>query len=142
LDGNCVEQLQIMDDAKLAAALMKDSKPAGSVGQVQLFVDSGGDLFANDVENSIVDSWWYWHVLKNPGDVFSDQHANQWVEVLAEQSFLCLVPGESVLVNHHEMMHEYLFLGGEEAVQVVLLDDVEAGLVVATGRRDVDREWR
>jgi hypothetical protein len=28
-----------------------------------------------------------------------------------------------------------------EAVQVVLLNDVEAGLVVATGRREVDRVW-
>jgi hypothetical protein len=33
-DGNCVEQLQIMDNAKLATALMKDSEPAGLVGQV------------------------------------------------------------------------------------------------------------
>jgi hypothetical protein len=94
-----------------------------------LFIDSGGDLFANDVENGIVDSWWYWHVSKNPGDVFGDWHANQWEEVLAEQAFLCLIPGESVLVNHHEMMHESSFLGGEEAVRVVLLNDVEAGLV-------------
>jgi hypothetical protein len=130
-----------MDDAKLAAALTKDSKPAGSVGRVRLFVDSGGDLFANDVKNGIVDSWWYQHVSKNPGDVFGDQHANWWEEVLAEQAFLCLVPGESVLVNHHEMMHESLFLGGEETLQVVLFDDVEAGLVVATGRREVNREW-
>jgi hypothetical protein len=38
------------------------------------------------------------------------------------------------------MMHESSFLGGEEAVRVVLLDDVEAGLVVVTGRREVDRE--
>jgi hypothetical protein len=73
--------------------------------------------------------------------MFSDRHANWWEEVLAEQAFLCLIPGESVLVNHHEMMHESSFLGGEEAVRVVLLDDVEAGLVVATGRREVDREW-
>jgi hypothetical protein len=44
-------------------------------------------------------------------------------------------------VNHHEMMHESLFLGGE-TLQVVLFDDVEAGLVVVTGQREVDREWR
>jgi hypothetical protein len=47
----------------------------------------------------------------------------------------------SVLVNHHEMMHESLFLSSEEAVQVVLLADVEAGLVVATGQQEFDREW-
>jgi hypothetical protein len=47
----------------------------------------------------------------------------------------------TVLVNYHEMMHESSFLGSEEAVRVVLLDDVEAGLVVATGWREVDREW-
>jgi hypothetical protein len=122
-----------MDDAKLAAALTKDGKPAGLVGRVRLFVDSAGDLFVNDVKNSIVDSWWYRHVSKNPGDMFSDRHANRWEEVLAEQAFLCFVPGKSVLVNHHEMMHESLFLGGEETL---------AGWVVATGRQEVNREWR
>jgi hypothetical protein len=130
-----------MNNAKLAATLMKDDKPAGLVRRLQLFVDSGGDLFANDVENGIVDSWWYQHVSKNPGDVFGDQHSNRWEEVLAERAFLCLIPGKSVLVNHHEMMHESSFLGSEEAVRVVLLDDVEAGLVIATGWREVDREW-
>jgi hypothetical protein len=93
------------------------------------------------LENGIVDSWWYRHVVKNPGDLFGDRHANRWEEVLAERAFLCLIPRESVLVNHHEMMHESLFLGGEEAMQVVLLDGVETGLVVATSRREVDREW-
>jgi hypothetical protein len=127
------QRVVLMDNAKLAATLMKDSKPAGPVGQVQLLVDSGGDLFANNVENGIVDSWWYRHVLKNPGDVFGDWHVDQWEEVFAEQAFLCLVPGESVLVNHHEMVHESLFLGGEEAMRVVLLNDVKAGLVIATG---------
>jgi hypothetical protein len=73
--------------------------------------------------------------------MFSDQHANRWEEVLAEWAFLCLVPGKSVLVNHHEMMHESLFLSGEEALRVVLLNDVKAGLVVATGWQEVDREW-
>jgi hypothetical protein len=98
--------------------------------------------FVADVEHSIVDSWWDWHVLENPEDVFSDWHVNWWEEVLAEQIFLCLVPSESILVNHHKMVHESLFLGGEEAVRVVLLNDVEAGLVVVASGREVNREWR
>jgi hypothetical protein len=48
---------------------------------------------------------------------------NRWEEVLAEQAFLCLVPSESVLVNHHEMVHESLFLGSEEAVERVILGE-------------------
>jgi hypothetical protein len=72
--------------------------------------------------------------------MFGDWHVNQWEEVLAEQAFLCLVPGESVLVNHQEMVHESLFLCGEEAMQVVLLNDVKAGLVIATGRQEVNRK--
>jgi hypothetical protein len=44
-------------------------------------------------------------------------------------------------VNHHEMVHESLFLGGEEAMQVVL-NDVKAGLVVATSWGEVDRKGR
>jgi hypothetical protein len=142
LDGNCVEQLQIMDNAKLAATLMKGGEPVGLVGQVQLFVDSSSDLFVNDVENGVVDSWWYRHVSKDPGDVFGDRHANRWEEVFVEGAFLCLVPGESVLVNHHEMVHESLFLGSEKAMRVVLLDDVEAGLVIVTSWQEVNRKGR
>jgi hypothetical protein len=74
--------------------------------------------------------------------MFGDQHANRLEEVFAERAFLCLVPGKSVLVNHHEneMVHESLFRCGEEAVRVVLLDDVKAGLVVVTGWQEVDRK--
>jgi hypothetical protein len=49
-----------------------------------LFIDSGSNLFGNNVENGIVDSWWYWHISKNPGDVFGDWHANWWEEVFVE----------------------------------------------------------
>jgi hypothetical protein len=107
-----------------------------------LFVDTGSDLFADNVENGVVESWWDQHVLENTEDVFGDWHANWWEEVLLEQAFLCLVPSESILVNHHEVVHESSFLSGEEAVRVVLLDDVEAGLVIAAGGREVDRERR
>jgi hypothetical protein len=96
-----------------------------------LLVITSSNLFADDVKNGIVYSWWDWHVLENPGNVFGDQHANWWEEVFAEQDFLCLIPGKSVLVTHHEVMHESVFLGGGEAMRVVLLNDVETGLVVA-----------
>jgi hypothetical protein len=107
-----------------------------------LFVDSGSNLFTDNIKNSVVDSWWDQLVSKNPGDMFGDWHVNQWEEVLAERGFLCLVPSESVLVNHHEMVHESLFLDSEEAMRVVLLNDAEAGLVIATGGREIDRERR
>jgi hypothetical protein len=61
-------------------------------------------------------------------------------EVFVEQAFLFLVPGKPVLVNHHEVMHESVFLGGEEAMRVVLLNNVETGLIIATSGREVNRE--
>jgi hypothetical protein len=105
-----------------------------------LFVDSSGNLFAENVKNSVVDSWWDQHVSENPGDIFGDRHTNWQEEVLSEQAFLCLIPSKSVLVNHHEVVHESSFLSGEEAVRMVLLDDVKAGLVVVAGGREVNRE--
>jgi hypothetical protein len=96
--------------------------------------------FVDNVKNGIVDSWWDWHVSENPGDMFGDWHPNWWEEDLVEQAFLHLVPSKSILVIHHEVMHESSFLSSEEAVRVVLLNDVEAGLVIAASGREVNRE--
>jgi hypothetical protein len=51
-----------------------------------------------------------------------------------------IVPGKSVLVNHHEVVHESVFFSSEKAMRVVLLDDVATGLVVVASGRKVDRE--
>jgi hypothetical protein len=44
-------------------------------------------------------------------------------------------------MDHHEMVHKFWFFICEEAVRVVLFDDIEASLVVLAGGSKVNWVW-
>ena len=122
-----------MYDAKLAAAFLDDGEPTRSIGRVGRFVCARRDLVAHNANDVVVDARRYWHVSECPGDVSDDRHSNWREEIFAERSFLRFVPCESVLMDHHEIVHELALFGCEEAVRMVLLDNVESGFVVSAG---------
>src|SRR6202035_3613813 len=122
----------------MRSSFLQDGKPSRSIGRVRTFVDTSIDFGLDDVADIFVDTWWNGHVSKYPGLVFDDRHAYWREEVLTESTSLRIVPRKSLVLNAHEVVHEFAFLWPKEIAGVNSIYDSATFCGVSTG----GNEWR
>jgi hypothetical protein len=66
-------------------------------------------------------------------------YLNGWEEVFAEMTALGIIPGECVLMQHHDIVKKVSFSRPEESWWVSFVDDIMALGGIATGRGE--RRW-
>ena len=105
LYGNCIERFKTMDNVKTGATFLDYHELLGVVRGVGMLVDPCINFSADDFTHLIIDPWWDRHVVEYPGFMFDYWHDDWQKEVFPEAATLCVIPGETPVLNTHKMVH-------------------------------------
>ena len=68
--------------------------------------------------------------------MFDDWHNDWWEEVLVKVASLRVVPRESLVLDTHEVMHEFAFLRPKEVACMYFVDDRAVVDCIPSGRSE------
>jgi len=133
LDSDGVEGFETVNNAQIGASFLQDGKPSRSIGRVRSLIDTSVDFGLNDFADILVDTWRDGHISKYPGFVFDNGHEYWREEVFVESTSLGIVPGKSLVLDAHEMMHELALLWPKEVTRVDSIYDGTVLCGISTG---------
>lgn len=111
LNGDFVERLETVDDAKRFSVLLYDAEPARPIGRVRRLIDSSCDFALQNFADFLVESRRYRNVLLNPRDMRRDWKLD-WGKIFGlETTSLFVGPRESLVVLTHKTVHQLPFFG-------------------------------
>ena len=93
-----------MYGAQRLAVALENAEPLGTIRCVGGFVDTSCDLFFDDATDLVVEASGNGDVALDPRDMRYDGHNDRGKEVSSEATSLVVVPGDSSVVGHHEVM--------------------------------------
>ena len=109
LNGNGVKRFERLDHTKRSSVLLYDTEPSRAVRRVRGFEYASVNLTLYELAYILVYARGYRYVAYDPGLMFDRRNFDRWEEVFSKVTSFCVVPGESVMVNHHEVMHKVSF---------------------------------
>ena len=88
-----------MDWTNGISFFLRYADPVRAVQRVGALIYTGIHLRPNNLANFVINTWWYWNVLLNPGGVCDDQDFDWQKEVFAEMTMLGVVPSKSFILE-------------------------------------------